>query len=56
MLTKDSDENKVIGRAHDCEEVHEQDIDKWTQEHPGIKHREHWHALKKDLKEHENSS
>lgn len=28
------DENKCIGRAHGCEKVHLQDLDKWISEYP----------------------
>ena len=29
-----ADENKEIGRAHDCVEVHVSDVEKWVEQHP----------------------
>ncbi len=43
------DENNVVGRAHGCEEVHEQGIENWIERHP--EHHEHWHKIKANMKD-----
>lgn len=44
-----ADENKTIGRAHDCAEVHLSDVEKWAEQHP--EHSEHWKRMKKAYEE-----
>lgn len=39
-----ADENKRIGRAHGCEEIHMADLDKWIVKYP--EEADHWRRLK----------
>jgi len=45
MRQKLQDENKRIGRAHGCSEVHASDVDKWVKDHP--EEGPHWERISK---------
>ncbi|KAK5215370.1 hypothetical protein LTR47_009942 [Exophiala xenobiotica] len=44
MRQRLQDENKRIGRAHGCEEIHLTDLDKWISKYP--EEAEHWKRLR----------
>ncbi|KAK5069972.1 hypothetical protein LTR70_010720 [Exophiala xenobiotica] len=54
MRQKLQDENKRIGRAHGCQEMHASDVEKWVRDHP--EEAAHWKRIKEKAEKHTRSS